>query len=246
MTHEMMPPRAWTQPGPDEEDEIVRRIHDAVIEQRLPPGTKLSEAALCEAFGVGPRAGPAQPPGAGRPRDRGAPRQPRRLRGAADGGAGARRLRRAARHRAGHRAPRHRAGDRARPASGSASTSRRSRARTAHRDRRHAIRLSGHFHVHARRDRRQPGAASGSWANSSRRTSLIIGMFGERRRPTTAARTSTSGSSRRSAPRDEAAGATLMFEHLAHIEAGLDVSGKRSGAVNLAELFAREGSGKQP
>ena len=36
-----------------DEDEIVRRIHDAVIEQRLPPGTKLSEAALCEAFGVG-------------------------------------------------------------------------------------------------------------------------------------------------------------------------------------------------
>ena len=29
-----------------------------------------------------------------------------------------------------------------------------------------------------------------------------------------------------------------MFEHLAHIEAGLDVSGKRSNAVNLAELFA--------
>ena len=29
------------------------QIHDAVIEQRLPPGTKLSEAALCEAFGVG-------------------------------------------------------------------------------------------------------------------------------------------------------------------------------------------------
>jgi len=35
------------------EDEIVRRIHNAVIEQRLRPGTKLSEAALCEAFGVG-------------------------------------------------------------------------------------------------------------------------------------------------------------------------------------------------
>jgi DNA-binding GntR family transcriptional regulator len=35
------------------EDEIVERIFEAVIEQRLPPGTKLSEAALCEAFGVG-------------------------------------------------------------------------------------------------------------------------------------------------------------------------------------------------
>lgn len=35
------------------EDEIVERIFEAVIEQRLPAGTKLSEAALCEAFGVG-------------------------------------------------------------------------------------------------------------------------------------------------------------------------------------------------
>ena len=33
-----------------------------------------------------------------------------------------------------------------------------------------------------------------------------------------------------------------MFEHLAHIEAGLDVSGKRSRAVNLVELFASEGA----
>ena len=41
---------------------------------------------------------------------------------------------------------------------------------------------------------------------------------------------------------DEATGAKLMFEHLAHIEAGLDVSGKRSNAVNLAELFASEGA----
>lgn len=37
--------------GPSEA-EIVQRIHDAVMEQQLPPGTKLSEAALCEAFGV--------------------------------------------------------------------------------------------------------------------------------------------------------------------------------------------------
>ena len=37
---------------PDEEF-IVERIFEAVIEQRLPPGTKLSESALSEAFGVG-------------------------------------------------------------------------------------------------------------------------------------------------------------------------------------------------
>ncbi|MGI9424168.1 MAG: GntR family transcriptional regulator, partial [Hyphomicrobiaceae bacterium] len=36
-----------------EEQQIVERIHAAVMEQRLPPSTKLSEAKLCEAFGVG-------------------------------------------------------------------------------------------------------------------------------------------------------------------------------------------------
>jgi DNA-binding GntR family transcriptional regulator len=36
-----------------DESDIVDRIFEAVIEQRLPPGTKLSESALCEAFGVG-------------------------------------------------------------------------------------------------------------------------------------------------------------------------------------------------
>ncbi|PHP65372.1 GntR family transcriptional regulator [Zhengella mangrovi] len=36
-----------------DEEGIVNRIYEAIIEQRLPPGTKLSEAALCEAFGVG-------------------------------------------------------------------------------------------------------------------------------------------------------------------------------------------------
>lgn len=36
-----------------DEEEIVDRIFEAIIDQRLAPGTKLSEAALCEAFGVG-------------------------------------------------------------------------------------------------------------------------------------------------------------------------------------------------
>ena len=35
------------------EDEIVERIFEAIIDHRLPPGSKLSEPALCEAFGVG-------------------------------------------------------------------------------------------------------------------------------------------------------------------------------------------------
>ncbi len=36
-----------------DESDIVERIFEAVVEQQLPPGTKLSESALCEAFGVG-------------------------------------------------------------------------------------------------------------------------------------------------------------------------------------------------
>ena len=35
------------------EEDIVEHIFEAIIEQRLPPGTKLSESALCDAFGVG-------------------------------------------------------------------------------------------------------------------------------------------------------------------------------------------------
>ncbi len=36
-----------------DEEGIVDRIYEAIIEQRLPPGTKLSEASLCDVFGVG-------------------------------------------------------------------------------------------------------------------------------------------------------------------------------------------------
>lgn len=36
-----------------DEEAIVERIFEAIIEQQLPPGTKLSEATLCEAFGIG-------------------------------------------------------------------------------------------------------------------------------------------------------------------------------------------------
>lgn len=36
-----------------DEAEIVERIFEAVVEQQLPAGTKLSESALCRAFGVG-------------------------------------------------------------------------------------------------------------------------------------------------------------------------------------------------
>lgn len=47
------PPEPETRDDELGEEEIVGRIFEAIIDQRLPPGTKLSEAALCEAFGVG-------------------------------------------------------------------------------------------------------------------------------------------------------------------------------------------------
>ncbi len=36
-----------------EEEKIVERVYDALIDQRLAPGTKLSETMLCQVFGVG-------------------------------------------------------------------------------------------------------------------------------------------------------------------------------------------------
>ena len=35
------------------EDEICEHIYAAILDQRLPPGTKLSESALCDAFNTG-------------------------------------------------------------------------------------------------------------------------------------------------------------------------------------------------
>lgn len=46
-----MPPSL--SPEDAQEAQIVERIYEAVIDQRLAPGTKLSEASLCTAFGVG-------------------------------------------------------------------------------------------------------------------------------------------------------------------------------------------------
>jgi DNA-binding GntR family transcriptional regulator len=48
-----MPNKSTLATEEDEEQSIVESIYEAVIDQRLAPGTKLSEAALCEAFGVG-------------------------------------------------------------------------------------------------------------------------------------------------------------------------------------------------
>jgi DNA-binding transcriptional regulator YhcF (GntR family) len=46
-----MPPSL--SPEDAQEAHIVERIYEAVIDQRLAPGAKLSEASLCTAFGVG-------------------------------------------------------------------------------------------------------------------------------------------------------------------------------------------------
>ena len=173
------------------EDEIVRRIHDAVIEQRLPPGTKLSEAALCEAFGVGrARVRRSLVVLAGREivelhANRGAfvarptPEQARDIfdaRRAIEPGIVRRAIARAT-ERDLRRLEEHLQAETG--ASG-------------HRDRRHAIRLSGHFHVILAEiaGNRVLERMVGELVT---RTSLIIGMFGGPG-PTTAARTSTSES----------------------------------------------------
>ena len=48
-----MPVKSKTANDDDGEQFVVDSIYEAVIDQRLAPGTKLSESALCEAFGVG-------------------------------------------------------------------------------------------------------------------------------------------------------------------------------------------------
>ena len=52
ITGEFEASRSKGQGGGLNEAQIIERIYAAVLEQRLPPGTKLSEGALCEAFQV--------------------------------------------------------------------------------------------------------------------------------------------------------------------------------------------------
>ena len=42
----------YSQSDDSVEEKIVTQIYEAVIDQRLPPGTKLSESNLCEVFDV--------------------------------------------------------------------------------------------------------------------------------------------------------------------------------------------------
>ena len=45
------PARGGRDKAPDDE-EIFRRLHNAIVVRQLEPGTKLGEEALCEVFGV--------------------------------------------------------------------------------------------------------------------------------------------------------------------------------------------------
>jgi DNA-binding GntR family transcriptional regulator len=216
------------------EDEIVRRIHDAVIEQRLPPGTKLSESALCEAFGTGrARVRRSLLVLAGREivellANRGAfvarptPEQARDIFDA---------------RRAIEPGIVRRAAARAQPGDVHRLREHLEAEQDAHgnRDRRHAIRLSGHFHVLLAEiaGNRVLQRMVGELVT---RTSLIIGLFG-------APGTDNCRSEEHSrildaiTTHDEATGARLMLEHLTHIEAGLDVSGNEERSVDLLAIF---------
>lgn len=221
--------------GRGEEDEIVRRIHNAVIEQRLRPGTKLSEAALCEAFGVGRarvrrsllvlagrdivelhanRGAFVAKPTAEQARDVFDARraiEPGIVRRAI-ARATERDLARLAEHLQAERGAR------------------------GQRDRRRAIRLSGHFHVILAEiaGNRILERVVGELVTQ---TSLIIGMFGEpgtdnchvdeHERILEAIRAG-----------DAKGGEALALEHLAHIEAELDMSGKRLAAVDLVDVLS--------
>jgi DNA-binding GntR family transcriptional regulator len=217
-----------------EEDEIVRRIHNAVIEQRLRPGTKLSEAALCEAFSVSRakvrrsllvlagrdivelhanRGAFVARPTAEQARDVFDARR------AIEPGILNRAIARSTEPDLERLAEHLRAENSAR----------------GHRDRRHAIRLSGHFHVILAEiaANRILERVVGELVT---RTSLIIGMFGEpgtdnchvdeHERILEAIRA-----------RDRKGGEALILAHLDHIEAELDMSGKRQAAADLVEVL---------
>ena len=216
------------------EEAIVERIFEAVIEQRLPPGTKLSESALCEAFGVGRmRIRRSLLLLASRDivelhSNRGAfvssptPQQAREVFEA----------RRSIEPNAVHLAI-----ERASHSDIEALKQHLAKEDMAHRDgnRHEAIRLSGQFHVEVARF-----AGNSVITRMIRelvtRTSLIIGMFGA---PGT---TSCPDCEHHQllqlfvSKQQDAAG-ELMRSHLAHIEANLDLTAGTSRNVDLVGLF---------
>ena len=219
------------------EEDIVERIFDAVVEQRLPPGTKLSESALCEAFGVG------------RMRIRRAllllsSREVVDLqanRGAFVSSPTPQQAREVFEARLTLEPTIARlAVERATHADIENLTTHFVKEHAAHHEhsRQDAIRLSGQFHLLLAQI-----AANSVMLRMMKelvtRTSLIIGIFGapsvtncrddDHERILRAFKT-----------RDGQAAADLMAEHLRVIEGSLELSSQKGGAVDLIELFARK------
>lgn len=226
-------------PSGDEvaEEDIVERIFEAVVEQRLPPGTKLSESVLCEAFGVGRmrirrsllllssrevvelhanRGAYVASPTAKQAREVFEARltlEPTITRLAVERATDADIAKVSAHLKMEHDAH-------------------------YHESRHDAIRLSGQFHILL--------AQIASNAVMLRmmkelvtRTSLIIGIFGA---PSVANCRDDEHELILSAfkARDGKAAADLMAEHLSEIEESLDLGNRNSGAVDLVSLFARK------
>lgn len=218
------------------EEEIVERIFEAVIEQRLPPGTKLSESGLCEAFGVG------------RMRVRRsllllASREVVELysnRGAFVASPTAAQAREVFEARMAIEPNVARlAVERATAADIEALEQHLERESLAHNtgNRRDAIRFSGQFHIMLAQI-----AANGVMLRMIKelitRTSLIIGIFGapgvsncrdeDHARILEAFKT-----------RDKAMAARLMSSHLEHIQAHIDLGAPHSNPIDLVALFAK-------
>lgn len=218
------------------EEEIVERIFQAVVEQRLPPGTKLSESALCEAFGVG------------RMRIRRSllllsSREVVELhanRGAFVASPSAKQAREVFEARLTLEPTIARlAVERASDGDITSLSAHLKKEHDAHHheSRNEAIRLSGEFHILL--------AQIASNAVMVRmikelvtRTSLIIGIFGAASvancRDDDHEQILTAFKSR-----DGQTAADLMTDHLRQIEGSLDLANKNSGAVDLISLFAK-------
>jgi DNA-binding GntR family transcriptional regulator len=221
----------------DEED-IVERIFAAVVEQRLPPGTKLSESALCDAFEVG------------RMRVRRAllllaSREVVELqanRGAFVASPTPQQAREVFEARLTLEPTIARlAVERATAKDIENLTAHLVKEHAAHHEhsRQEAIRLSGQFHLLLAQI-----AANSVMLRMMKelvtRTSLIIGIFGA---PSVANCRDDDHERILQAfkSRDGHAAAALMTEHLRVIEGGLELGTKKGGAVDLIDLFARKG-----
>lgn len=227
------PSSPGTAPG---EDEIIERIYDAVMEQRLAPGTKLPEATLCEAFGV----------------RRGRIRRSLLLLASRDivelranrgafvsqpTAAEARQIFEARRAVEGVVA--RMAAERATPgdlATLTAHLGAEERA-ASDGDRRRLIRLSGEFHVlvaEAARNRVLHHVVRDLVARSS----LIIAMYGSAGK---SCRTGEHGTLLQALrDRDADAAARITADHLLSIEAQLEMAQPRATGIDLVQLFARQ------